>query len=485
MKKQINKTIKAHLLRSGFYLLLLVTLSAIPFALAQRNVTKGNGGDASANRFRPQRSGVPAPGAQAAKQLWHQSPTVANAPAGLVCSDYTTTVGKGAIVPGDTDTGNHCDDCTTNITFPFPISLYGISYTNGNISSNGDLQFDSNNFGFGSYCPYPNQFFGATIFPYQDDLRTDAQPDCSVFTSGCGVFTSVTGTAPNREFNIEWRTAYFGRPGTANFEIRFYENDPTFFDIFYGSTVDNGLDEGSGVQASASGPATTFSCGEATLTDGLKVTYSCVAGPTPTPTPTPPTPTPTPPTPTPTPPTPTPTPPTPTPTPPTPTPTPTPPTPTPSPTSSPTPTPVPSGCVRSQGYWKNHPDAWPVTSLMLGNVTYDQQQLLDILHQPVRGNGLLILAHQEIAAKLNIANGADGSCIAQTLADADALIGDLVVPPVGDGYLRPRDASPLAEVLDQYNEGMLCAPSCENASPTPTPSLRRPGRPMPLPRPTP
>ena len=35
MKKQINPTIKAHLIRSGFYLLLLVAVCAIPFALAQ------------------------------------------------------------------------------------------------------------------------------------------------------------------------------------------------------------------------------------------------------------------------------------------------------------------------------------------------------------------------------------------------------------------------------------------------------------------
>src|SRR5216110_3231749 len=35
MKKQINPTIKAHLIRSAFYLLLLVTVCAIPFALAQ------------------------------------------------------------------------------------------------------------------------------------------------------------------------------------------------------------------------------------------------------------------------------------------------------------------------------------------------------------------------------------------------------------------------------------------------------------------
>ena len=36
MKKQTNPNIKAHLLRSAFYLL-LVTICAIPFALAERN----------------------------------------------------------------------------------------------------------------------------------------------------------------------------------------------------------------------------------------------------------------------------------------------------------------------------------------------------------------------------------------------------------------------------------------------------------------
>jgi hypothetical protein len=138
--------------------------------------------------------------------------------------------------------------------------------------------------------------------------------------------------------------------------------------------------------------------------------------------------------------------------------------------------------VFSQGFWKNHSEAWPVTELQLGNVTYTQDQLLAILREPVRGNGLLILAKQEIAAKLNIANGADGSCILQTLADADALIGDLVIPPIGDGYLRPRDVSPTAGILGDYNEGNSCAPSCDNSSPPPRhPESRQ--RPQPRPRP--
>ena len=129
----------------------------------------------------------------------------------------------------------------------------------------------------------------------------------------------------------------------------------------------------------------------------------------------------------------------------------------------------PGVCVFSQGFWKNHPEAWPVTELQLGNLTYNQQELLSILRQPVRGNGLVLLAHQLIAAKLNIANGADGSCIHQTLADAGSLIGDLVVPPVGNGYLQPRDVAGIAGVLGSYNEGNLCAPSCDNGSPSANP----------------
>src|SRR5207248_10111915 len=72
---------------------------------------------------------------------------------------------------------------------------------------------------------------------------------------------------------------------TADVEIRFYENTPSFFDVFYNFVGDNGSNEGSGVQASATGPATTYSCLQPILTDGLKVTYTLVC-PSPTPTPT-------------------------------------------------------------------------------------------------------------------------------------------------------------------------------------------------------
>ena len=56
--------------------------------------------------------------------------------------------------------------------------------------------------------------------------------------SGFGIFTSVSGTAPNRIFNIEWRAQYFPGSGSAGFELRLYEGQLRF-DVIYG-TVSNG-----------------------------------------------------------------------------------------------------------------------------------------------------------------------------------------------------------------------------------------------------
>jgi len=49
MKKQTDSTIKAHLVRGVFYLLLLVAVCAIPFALAQRNASKRSVAKPAAN----------------------------------------------------------------------------------------------------------------------------------------------------------------------------------------------------------------------------------------------------------------------------------------------------------------------------------------------------------------------------------------------------------------------------------------------------
>ena len=213
------------------------------------------------------------------------TPTPTPTASPIPCNAYTTTTGTGTIVAGTTDTGNHCDDCTTAVTAPFPISFYGTTYNSVNVGSNGSLNLTGTTSPFTHGClTLPSSSFGAAILLYQDDLETvTGLPGCSTWTNGCGVFTTVSGTAPNRTFYLEWHAVHFANTATtADFEVAFYENTPSFFDVFYGVTSDTGSDETSGVQASATGPATTFSCGTPTLTNGLKVTYTCSAGATPT-----------------------------------------------------------------------------------------------------------------------------------------------------------------------------------------------------------
>src|SRR5207244_1817869 len=66
---------------------------------------------------------------------------------------YTCAVSAGAtIVPGTVDTGNHTDDGVTNITLPFPVTLYNVTYTSLNVSSNGNAQFVSANDDFNNVC---------------------------------------------------------------------------------------------------------------------------------------------------------------------------------------------------------------------------------------------------------------------------------------------------------------------------------------------
>jgi len=114
--------------------------------------------------------------------------------------------------------------------------------------------------------------------------------------------------------------------------------------------------------------------------------------------------------------------------------------------------PATSDCVFTQGYWKNHPSAWPVSTLQLGGVLYTKAQLLLIFTTPADGNGLISLAHQLIAAKLNILLGAQAPPVTlAAIASANAMIGNLVIPPIGNGFLAPGTTSNLTDTIEAFN----------------------------------
>lgn len=109
------------------------------------------------------------------------------------------------------------------------------------------------------------------------------------------------------------------------------------------------------------------------------------------------------------------------------------------------------------GYWKNHGDAWPVTELSLGGVVYTRDEALALLDRPVGGDATISLAYQLVAAKLNVALGTDASCIANTIAEADAFLASYPLGSKPKGGAKTA-ATNLQEELDAYNNGQLCAP---------------------------
>jgi subtilase family serine protease len=181
--------------------------------------------------------------------------------------------GGASIVPGATDTGNHCDDCTTTISLPVAYSFYGQTYSNVALSSNGNLQFAGNNAVSQNAC-LPQYGFVQTIFPFWQDLRTDGPSN--------GVFTSTSGAAPNRIFNIEWRAVYYSgavSTSSVNFEVRLYESQQRF-DIIYGNLNGVGSQTTVGVQE-AQDNYTQIECNAGGLGSGLQLAFQippCLAG---------------------------------------------------------------------------------------------------------------------------------------------------------------------------------------------------------------
>ncbi|HJW37495.1 MAG TPA: hypothetical protein VJ420_02605 [Candidatus Udaeobacter sp.] len=170
------------------------------------------------------------------------TPTATATPCGSIIQ------GGGSIVLGGTDIGNHGDDVVTNIALPFLFTLYDQTFNSVNLSSNGNAQFTTTDNASTNVClPWTNHNY--TILPYWDDQRTDAQKGCVAFLGGtCGIYTSVSGTTPNRIFNIEWRTVYFSNTSQhANYELRLYEGQ-TRFDVIYGTVEQGNTSATAGVQ---------------------------------------------------------------------------------------------------------------------------------------------------------------------------------------------------------------------------------------------
>ena len=106
-------------------------------------------------------------------------------------------------------------------------------------------------------------------------------------------------------------------------------------------------------------------------------------------------------------------------------------------------------CPRTIGYWKTHQSSWPVSSLVIGGVTYNKSQLVGFLNSS-SSDASRLLIKQLVATLLNIEMGADDSSIDDVVEDAHDFLANY--PPGSNPRGSARNwALDLKDELDDYN----------------------------------
>jgi hypothetical protein len=136
--------------------------------------------------------------------------------------------------------------------------------------------------------------------------------------------------------------------------------------------------------------------------------------------------------------------------------------------------PCAGGCTLTQGYWKTHSEKGPApyddtwaklanganTPFFLSGKSY-----YEVLWTPPAGNPYYTLAHQYIAAELNILNGADGSAVSSQMTAAKTLFMSNTPTQVATGGKTLQNKfKALVGPLDNYNNGVSGPGHCSENS---------------------
>ena len=138
------------------------------------------------------------------------------------------------------------------------------------------------------------------------------------------------------------------------------------------------------------------------------------------------------------------------------------------------------GCTYTQGYWKTHVNYAPkpqfakkrdaTWNLIDGGGAANENALfylsgksyIAVMWTAPAGNAYYILAHQFIAAKLNVLDGASGAAVAAQIAQAEALF-TLYGPTNAYWKNNKTSVTTLAGLLAAYNEGKTGPGHCSES----------------------
>jgi hypothetical protein len=171
-----------------------------------------------------------------------------------------------AWIAGTTNLNFNQDEQVITANLGFTFNYYGTNFTKIGVSSNGNAQFGGTNTAYKNVAIPDTANPDALLAIFWDDLDP---------TQGGGIYTNLTGTAPNRVFTIEWRDIrHYGLGNSgATFEIQLTETtnhiwfiyqDTTFGD----ATINNGLSATSGIENLTGSAGNQYSYNTAVLTAG-------------------------------------------------------------------------------------------------------------------------------------------------------------------------------------------------------------------------
>jgi hypothetical protein len=99
-----------------------------------------------------------------------------------------------------------CTTCLHNKRMPFAVTFYGHSYSQIQVSANGNLQFGPPGSGTGAFTNQSlptTTFTDPTLAVFWDDLFFNPPDTSHPFREG--VYTHRSGTAPHKKFIISWQ----------------------------------------------------------------------------------------------------------------------------------------------------------------------------------------------------------------------------------------------------------------------------------------
>ncbi|GIG93223.1 carboxypeptidase regulatory-like domain-containing protein [Plantactinospora endophytica] len=189
---------------------------------------------------------------------------------------YKCTTAAQTFIPGDIVEGWSGTDTVWPKNPPFPIKLYGQTYTSAWIGSSGLVTFkDPMYFGWigSTSSPIPSPAAegvpNAAVYVHWDKWVVDSQ---------ARIATKTSGTAPNRQWVVEWRNVHHFDDTTARttFEVIFQENGQITFayaDITAGNARERGSTATVGIENGAGSIAFQYLHRDAALTTGQGITF--------------------------------------------------------------------------------------------------------------------------------------------------------------------------------------------------------------------